>query len=150
MHRTDLPALQMASRLYFFASPQGRSGLPPLHLRQQPAPPRTIVSFRPHSSRLKRVSLVADCDPEETSALQMAIAAKSSITDITRIVNFITEASAVQRILTHIAELAQAPPVSLAREPTLVLGEDAAMRHKGIRVRLGPGERGGWRQCEGV
>ena len=40
----------------------------------------------------------------------------------------------MQRILTHIAELAQAPPVSLAREPTLVLGEDAATRYKGILV----------------
>ena len=40
----------------------------------------------------------------------------------------------MQRILTQIAELAQAPPVSLAREPTLVLGEDAATRYKGILV----------------
>ena len=62
----------------------------------------------------------------------MAIAARSSITDITRIVTFITEACPVQSILTHIAELAQAPLVSLARESTLVLGEDAATRYKGI------------------
>ena len=45
----------------------------------------------------------------------MAVTAHSSITDITRIVTLITEASSVQRILTQIAEPAQTPPVSPAR-----------------------------------
>jgi hypothetical protein len=44
----------------------------------------------------------------------MATPAQSSITDVTRIVAFITEASSVHRIHTYIGEPAQPPPIAPA------------------------------------
>jgi hypothetical protein len=55
---------------------------------------------------LRKSTAQSACDPEETSAIQMAVTAESQLTDIRRIVTFAAEASPEQPIAINIAKLA--------------------------------------------